>query len=69
MKPKVEVRLCVERYGGGVNRYKKKDLAAAEKDAEWYRVTSTGKRYYAAVWLEEREVAPWVKVEGTETRR
>ena len=72
MKPKVEVRLCGENYAGKVARYRKKDVAAAEKDARAYSAMIENDiytRYYAAVWIETREVTPWVKVEGSETRR
>lgn len=76
MKPKTEVRLCVENYAGKVKKYGKRDRSHAEKDAEWYRARATETittdpsfDYYNAVLIETREVQPWGKVEGSETRR
>lgn len=68
MKPKIEVHLCVEHYTGKVTRYKKKDVAAAEKGAVFWlnRIQPVG--YVKDVWIETREVMPAVRLEDSEVR-
>jgi len=61
------VMLCVKTRRGRLHRFKKRDVAAATGDAQFYLDNATDQRseywYRCEVWLEVADMPPFQRIE------